>query len=44
MKFKLFAGRHLDFLAKPFDISSRLVDAVFGVFQRHWPGHWWMKG
>ena len=27
----MFARRHLDFLAEPFDISSRLVDAVFGV-------------
>ena len=27
----MFARRHLDFLAEPFDISNRLVDAVFGV-------------
>ena len=25
----MFARRHLDFLAEPFDISSRLVDAIW---------------
>jgi hypothetical protein len=27
----MFARRHVDFLAEPFDISNRPVDAVFGV-------------